>query len=196
MSAFEVTDRFEREIPNGYALRDRQLRQPRHGGAHGRDPGGGSAVETVDACLGRVVAAVEAPRGRLSRDGRPRQRRADARARRKPAHCAHHEPGAARRHRRGGRLADGGTLADLVPTCLTCSASEPPAAMTGQGPAHSPCKGGYTRDSPVGPGSLTTCLCLNQISTFSARRSGATSTPSGSFSTPTRRPSSTTCCGW
>ncbi len=40
------------------AVRDHQLRQRGHGRAHGRDRGGGAAIETVDECLGEVVAAV------------------------------------------------------------------------------------------------------------------------------------------
>jgi len=35
----EVTERFCDEIGNGYRFRRRQLRQPRHGRPHGRDPG-------------------------------------------------------------------------------------------------------------------------------------------------------------
>ena len=44
------------------------------------------AIETVDECLGEVVAAVHERRRRVRRDRRPRQRRSHARARRQSQH--------------------------------------------------------------------------------------------------------------
>ena len=64
------------------------------------------AVETADACLGRVVEAVDGARRRLPRHRRPRQRREDARGRRRqPAHGAHDEPGPLDRDRKGTQAA-------------------------------------------------------------------------------------------
>ena len=83
-------------------LRGRQLRQPRHGRPHRRDPGRRQS--------GRDHGRLPRPRGRDGRaagrrlpdHGRPRQRGADARAgRREPAHGAHDEPRAVDRHRPG-----------------------------------------------------------------------------------------------
>ena len=56
------------------------------------------AIETVDACLARIVEAVQRDRRRLHRHRRPRQRRPHARARRLAEHRALAEPGAVRRH--------------------------------------------------------------------------------------------------
>ena len=88
-------------------LRDRQLREPRHGRAHGRRSRRSSqAVEAIDACLGRVVEAVEAPDGvcLVIADHGNAEQLLEAR-RRQPAHGAHDEPGAARRHVGGLPLA-------------------------------------------------------------------------------------------
>ena len=74
-------------------LHRRELRQPGHGRPHRRLGRRRSrAVETVDACLGRIVAALDAldarrpgrPGHAARRHRRPRQRRRDAR-RRRPA---------------------------------------------------------------------------------------------------------------
>ena len=63
MSAPEVADRFCGRDRRRLPLCGDQLREPRHGRAHGCDPGGGQAVETVDRCLGRVVDATHAAGG-------------------------------------------------------------------------------------------------------------------------------------
>ena len=98
MSAVEVADRFARADRRRLPLRGRELRQPRHGRAHGLDSrrhrgrGGGGPLPRD----GRRGGA----RGgrRVFRDRGPRERRDHARARRgQPAHGAHHEPGAADR---------------------------------------------------------------------------------------------------
>ena len=52
------------------------------------------AVETVDECLGEVVAAVHETRRRVRGDGRPRERGSHARAGRQPEHGAFAERGA------------------------------------------------------------------------------------------------------
>ena len=95
------------------------------------------AVETVDACLGEVVEAVEESGGvcvitadhgnadqMLEPDGSPEHRPLD-------------EPGAADRHRRRGRAARGRHLADVAPTILDLLGEEQPPQMTGK-PLHRP----------------------------------------------------------
>ena len=56
------------------------------------------AVETADRCLGQVLSAVLEGGGGCDRDRRPRQRRGDADARRRPADRPLAEPGAVRGH--------------------------------------------------------------------------------------------------
>ena len=81
------------------------------------------AVETVDACLGRGGRGGPRVRRRLRDHRRPRQRGPHARAGRQPEHRPLEEPGAADRDRDVGELRDGGVLADVAPTVLSCSAS-------------------------------------------------------------------------
>jgi 2,3-bisphosphoglycerate-independent phosphoglycerate mutase len=132
MSALEVTDRFEREIPNGYGFAIVNFANPDMVGHTGVIQAAVRAVETVDACLGRVVAAVENFGGvclvtsdhgnaekLLEPDGSPHT-----------AHTTNPVPLVATVE--NGRLADGGALADLVPTCLGLLGLQPPAAMTGR----------------------------------------------------------------
>ena len=96
-------------------------------------PAAVEAIETVDRCLGEVVAAVHASRRRLSDHRRPRQRRPHARARRQPQHRPLAQPGAGDRHRaRGLTLREGGVLADVAPTILALLGIEQPAEMTGR----------------------------------------------------------------
>ena len=71
-------------------------------------PAAVKAVETVDACLGEVVEAVQALGRRAAHHRRPRQRRRDARGRRLAEHRALAQPGAPHRHRRRRALRDGG----------------------------------------------------------------------------------------
>ena len=59
MSAAEVTRRFEEEIGDGYRFAIVNFANPDMVGHTGVIPAVIRAVETVDACLGRVVAAVE-----------------------------------------------------------------------------------------------------------------------------------------
>ena len=68
MSAAEVARRFEEEIGDGYRFAIVNFANPDMVGHTGVIPAvDPSAVETVDACLGRVVAAVERARRCLSR---------------------------------------------------------------------------------------------------------------------------------
>ena len=70
-------------------------------GHSGKIPPTIKAVETVDACLGQIYAALKRARRSHDRHRRPRQRRADDRSgHRRPADRAHHQPGAVHRRRR------------------------------------------------------------------------------------------------
>ena len=132
MSAAEVARRFEEEIPRGYRFAIVNFANPDMVGHTGVIPAVVHAVETVDRCLGRVVAAVEALGGvcvvtadhgnaehMLEPDGRPHT-----------AHTTNPVPLVVTVD--GRRLHDGGTLADLVPSCLALLGIERPAAMTGR----------------------------------------------------------------
>jgi 2,3-bisphosphoglycerate-independent phosphoglycerate mutase len=132
MSAHEVTDRFEQEIPSGYGFAIVNFANPDMVGHTGVIQAAVRGVETVDACLGRVVEAVERLGGvclitsdhgnaeqLLEPDGSPHT-----------AHTTNPVPLVATVE--NADLADGGALADLVPTCLGLLGLEPPAAMTGR----------------------------------------------------------------
>jgi 2,3-bisphosphoglycerate-independent phosphoglycerate mutase len=132
MSAFEVTDRFEQEIPNGYGFAIVNFANPDMVGHTGVIQAAVRAVETVDSCLSRVVAAVEKLGGAclvtsdhgnaehlLEPDGSPHT-----------AHTTNPVPLVATVE--NAELADGGALADLVPTSLGLLGLEPPTAMTGR----------------------------------------------------------------
>ena len=134
MSARGVADGVRGGLARGRAaLRDHQLRQPDMVGHTGVIEAAVRAVETVDECLARSSSAVHERRRRLHRHGRPRQLRADARARRQPAHRAHAAAGAADRHVAARvRLESEGVLADVAPTALELLGIEQPTAMTGR----------------------------------------------------------------
>ena len=132
MSALEVTDRFEREIANGYGFAILNFANPDMVGHSGVIEAAVRAVETVDSCLGRLVATVDRLGGAclvtadhgnaeqlLQPDGSPHT-----------AHTTNPVPLVATVE--NADLADGGALADLVPTCLGLLGLESPAAMTGR----------------------------------------------------------------
>jgi len=131
MSARELADRFAAEVGQGYAFAVVNFANPDMVGHTGVIPAVVEAVETTDACLGRVVEAVEKAGGvclitadhgnaehLLEPDGSP--------------HTAHTtnlvpliltEAGAAIRE---------GELRDLAPTVLALLGRNPPAQMTGR----------------------------------------------------------------
>ncbi len=132
MSAPEVARRFEEEIGNGYGFAIVNFANPDMVGHTGVIPAVVRAVEAVDACLGRVVAAVDARGGvcvvtadhgnaeqLLEPDGRPHT-----------AHTTNPVPLVVTCEE--GALAEDGTLADLVPTCLALLGLELPPEMTGR----------------------------------------------------------------
>ena len=133
MSANEVADRFVAEIGGGYAFAVVNFANPDMVGHTGVIPAVVEAVETADACLGRVVEAVERGRRRLPDHGRPRQRREDARGRRgQPAHGPHDEPRAADLDREGSHAAGRASSRISIPTALALLGVEQPAEMTGR----------------------------------------------------------------
>ena len=99
MSAREVAARFAAEIGNGYRVRGDQLREPGHGRPHGLDSGRDEGGRGRGRVPRRRRRGDPGGRRGLSRHGRPRQRRKDARARRRqPVHRAYHQSGAAHTH--------------------------------------------------------------------------------------------------
>jgi 2,3-bisphosphoglycerate-independent phosphoglycerate mutase len=132
MSAAEVTERFEDEVAGGYRFAIVNFANPDMVGHTGVIPAVVKAVETVDACLGRVVAAVERLGGvslvtsdhgnaeqLLEPDGSPHT-----------AHTTNPVPLVVTIA--GARLRDGGALADLVPTSLGLLGLPPAQGMTGK----------------------------------------------------------------
>ena len=132
MSAREVTRRFEEEIGKGYRFAIVNFANPDMVGHTGVIPAVVAAVETVDACLGAAVASVEALGGvcvltadhgnaeqMLEPDGSPHT-----------AHTTNPVPLVVTLE--GAALRDGGTLADLAPTCLELLGIAAPPEMTGR----------------------------------------------------------------
>jgi 2,3-bisphosphoglycerate-independent phosphoglycerate mutase len=131
MSAPELADRFVDEIGKGYAFAVVNFANPDMVGHTGVIPAVVKAVETVDECLGRVVAAVERAGGvcLITADhGNAEQMLEEDGVSPHTAHTTNPvpliltEPGVALRT---------GELADLVPTALALLGRNPPAEMTG-----------------------------------------------------------------
>jgi 2,3-bisphosphoglycerate-independent phosphoglycerate mutase len=133
MSAAEVVSRFEDEIGNGYRFAVVNFANPDMVGHSGVIPAVVRAVETVDGCLARVAAAVARLGGvclvtadhgnaeeMLEPDGRSPH----------TAHTTNPVPLVVTIE--GAALAGGGTLSDLVPTCLSLLGIPPSAVMTGR----------------------------------------------------------------
>jgi 2,3-bisphosphoglycerate-independent phosphoglycerate mutase len=133
MSAPEVARRFVEEIPNGYRFAVVNFANPDMVGHTGSIPAVVRAVETVDGCLGAVAAAVERLDGvclvTADHGNAEQMLEADGQS----PHTAHTtNPVPLIATVPGGELAEGGTLSDLVPTCLALLGIEPPAEMSGR----------------------------------------------------------------
>jgi 2,3-bisphosphoglycerate-independent phosphoglycerate mutase len=132
MSAREVAERFVDAIDDGYRFAVVNFANPDMVGHTGVIPAVVKAVETVDECLGRVVASVDGLGGvclvtadhgnaeeMLESDGTSPH----------TAHTTNPVPLVVTES--GLVLRDGAGLADLVPTCLELLGLEPPPEMTG-----------------------------------------------------------------
>jgi 2,3-bisphosphoglycerate-independent phosphoglycerate mutase len=132
MSAHEVASRFEEEIGNGYGFAIVNFANPDMVGHTGVIPAVVKAVETVDACLGRVVAAVERLGGVCivtADHGNAEQMLEDDGLSPFTAHTLNPVPLVVTIP--GAQLAEG-SLADLVPTCLGLLGIPPERGMTGR----------------------------------------------------------------
>jgi 2,3-bisphosphoglycerate-independent phosphoglycerate mutase len=133
MSAAEVTSRFEEEIGNGYGFAVVNFANPDMVGHSGFIPAVIKAVEMTDACLGRVVAAVDALGGicLVTADhGNAEQMLEPDGTSPHTAHTTNPVPLLVTIE--GVQVADGGSLSDLVPTCLGLLGIPPSAGMTGR----------------------------------------------------------------
>ena len=133
MSAEGVADRFCAEIANRYAFAVINFANPDMVGHTGSIPAVISAVETTDACLGRVVAATAAVGGvsLVTADhGNAERMFEDDGVSPHTAHTTNPVPLVLTEA--GSRLREGGELSDLAPTVLGLLGIEPPAAMTGR----------------------------------------------------------------
>jgi 2,3-bisphosphoglycerate-independent phosphoglycerate mutase len=132
MSARELAERFSAEIANGYGFAVLNFANPDMVGHTGVISAVVEAVQTTDACLGRVVDAVQAARGvllitadhgnaeqELREDGTPQT-----------AHTTNPVPLVVTEA--GIELREGGELSDLVPTALDLLGLPQPPAMSGR----------------------------------------------------------------
>jgi 2,3-bisphosphoglycerate-independent phosphoglycerate mutase len=133
MSAHEVASRFEEEIGNGYGFAVVNFANPDMVGHTGSIPAVVEAVETVDGCLGRVAAAVEGLGGVCvvtADHGNAEQMLEEDGVSPFTAHTVNPVPLVVTIP--GAQLAAGGSLADLVPTCLGLLGIPPGRGMTGR----------------------------------------------------------------
>jgi 2,3-bisphosphoglycerate-independent phosphoglycerate mutase len=133
MSAAEVTSRFEEEIGEGYRFAVVNFANPDMVGHTGVIPAVVRAVESVDGCLGRVVAAVERLGGAClvtADHGNAEQMLEPDGTSPHTAHTTSSVPLIVTID--GATVSGGGALADLVPTCLNLLGIPPSAGMTGR----------------------------------------------------------------
>jgi 2,3-bisphosphoglycerate-independent phosphoglycerate mutase len=132
MSANEVADRFVEEIGDGYAFAVLNFANPDMVGHTGVIRAVVEAVETADACLGRVTAAVEAAGGvcLITADhGNAEKLLEDDGVSPHTAHTTNLVPLILTEK---GVTLRAGELSDLIPTALALLGVERPAEMTGQ----------------------------------------------------------------
>jgi 2,3-bisphosphoglycerate-independent phosphoglycerate mutase len=133
MSAHEVASRFEEEIGNGYGFAVVNFANPDMVGHTGSIPAVVEAVETVDGCLGRVAAAVEGLGGVCvvtADHGNAEQMLEEDAVSPFTAHTVNPVPLVVTIP--GRQPVAGGSLADLVPTCLGLLGIPPARGMTGR----------------------------------------------------------------
>ncbi len=133
MSATELTDRFCAEIGNGYGFAVINFANPDMVGHTGVIPAVVTAVETADACLGRVVDAVRAAGGVLlitADHGNAEKLFEDDGVSPHTAHTTNPVPLVVTLP--GVELEEGGELSDLVPTALALLGLPRPPEMTGR----------------------------------------------------------------
>ncbi len=133
MSAPEVADRFVAEIGNGYRFAIVNFANPDMVGHTGVIPAAVEAVEVVDACLERVVAAVHAAGGvcLVTADHGNAEQLLEADG--VSPHTAHTtNPVPLVLTAEGASLVADGTLADLVPTALALLGLPQPEEMSGK----------------------------------------------------------------
>jgi 2,3-bisphosphoglycerate-independent phosphoglycerate mutase len=134
MSAREVAERFAAEIARDYAFGVVNFANPDMVGHTGSIPAVVRAVETTDACLGDVVAAVERAGGvaLITADhGNAEQMLEPDGVSPHTAHTTNPVPLVVTDP--ASMLREGGELADLAPTVLELLGLEAPGAMTGRG---------------------------------------------------------------
>ncbi len=133
MSAAEVADRFAGEIGAGFAFGVVNFANPDMVGHTGSIPAVIRAVETTDACLGRVVDAVHAAGGicLVTADHGNAEVMIDADGGPHTAHTTNPVPLVVTDPE--VRLREGGELSDLIPTALEYLGIDIPAEMTGTG---------------------------------------------------------------
>jgi 2,3-bisphosphoglycerate-independent phosphoglycerate mutase len=132
MSAAEVARRFAAEIGDGYAFGVVNFANPDMVGHTGSIPAVVKAVETADACLAEVVAAVERAGGvcLVTADhGNAETMLEDDGVSPHTAHTTNRVPLVLTAH--GFGLVDG-ELSDLAPTCLALLGLERPPELTGR----------------------------------------------------------------
>jgi 2,3-bisphosphoglycerate-independent phosphoglycerate mutase len=133
MSAAEVSRRFSAEIGTGYAFGVVNFANPDMVGHTGSIPAAVEAVQTADACLGEVVAAVEAAGGvcLVTADHGNAEKMLEADG--VSPHTAHTtNPVPLVLTTRGLALRDGGELSDLAPTVLGLLGLDQPSEMSGR----------------------------------------------------------------
>jgi 2,3-bisphosphoglycerate-independent phosphoglycerate mutase len=133
MSAVEVTDRVVAEVGGGYRFCVVNFANPDMVGHTGVIPAVVRAVETVDACLGRVVEAVERAGGvcLVTADhGNAERLLEDDGVSPHTAHTTNPVPLVVTLE--GAELRSGGELSDLAPTVLALLGLPQPAEMTGR----------------------------------------------------------------
>jgi 2,3-bisphosphoglycerate-independent phosphoglycerate mutase len=133
MSANELADRFVAEIQKGYAFAVINFANPDMVGHTGSIPAVVQAVETTDACLGRVVAAVEAEDGvcLITADhGNAERMLAEDGVSPHTAHTTNLVPLIVTE--KALKLREDGELSDLAPTVLSLLGFAQPLQMSGR----------------------------------------------------------------